>query len=188
MTREQKIEAIRAFERERGFPLDSIVNVIIFETAGTISTTIRNRAGSGAVGLFQFMPATLSAMGYTVQQVLGMSFAAQLQLCGQYLAPYDAKLKQTQDPLDFYLAVLYPALMGRTESAIMAARPSVTYTQNIGLDSDGDGTITKADIRAYFEKSVNTYRDNFGMEPVTIKPGNGFVPVLASMAIALIFF
>ena len=178
---------VNEFERAEGFPSGSCLNVFIFESAGTLSTTIKNGAGSGATGIFQVMPKTANDLGYTIAQVEQMTFQQQLELFKKYLTKngYYQKLKTTKDQLDFYLAVLYPALMGKADTAIMARSPSITYNQNSGLDGDKNGVITKADIRRYFYRNVDRYRRNNNLEPVTITATlDTFLPLLILAAFA----
>jgi len=169
MTVTQKAALVTAFERQEGYPVGSLLNVMLFETGGTLRTDIMNAAGSGAVGIIQFMPSTCRALGYTTEQVKRMSFGQQLELVKRYLMPYRAKLLQTKDELDFYLAVLYPALMGKPDTAYMAKDNTTRiYLQNRGLDVDKDGDIQKGDIRKYFYRQVDKLRGNYGLQPVTV--------------------
>lgn len=167
MTQSEKVDIINQFEAAEGYPRGSILNVMIFETAGTLRTDIRNKY-SGAVGLIQFLKSTCTSLGYSVDQVSAMSFTEQIALVKRYLLPYRSKLLLTKDQLDFYLAVLYPALMGKPDSGIMAKKDSIIYSQNNGLDLNHDGVITKADIRHYFYRTVDKFRIQNAMEPVTV--------------------
>jgi hypothetical protein len=98
----------------------------------------------------------------------------------------------TNDPLDFYLAVLYPVLIGKSDSAVMAVKGTKVYTQNSGLDRNKDGKITKGDIRNYFGSTVNAYAasNNIEMEvnfeaSTIIRPLNS---ILIMAAIATYFY
>ena len=178
MTKQQKLDAISAFEKSEGYPSGSLLDVMIFETAGTLSTAIRNKY-SGAVGLFQFMPVTCRNLGYTVEQVASMTFEQQLNLCKRYLLPYRSRLLNTSDRLDFYLAVLYPALIGKPDTAYMAKdRTKQIYIQNRGLDMDKDGDIQKGDIRNFFYKTVNSYRSRNGLPVLTVTAIGSFIVLL----------
>lgn len=155
MTVSEKLSKIRNVEYLLKLPKDSLVNTIIFETAGTLSTSIQNK-NTKATGLIQFMPSTASSLGYTIDQIKAMSFDEQLKLVVKYFKN-SGKLKQAQqsgDPLDVYLIVLYPALVGRSDTAVMGMKGSKTYLYNIGLDIDKDGDIEKGDIRKVFNKTV----------------------------------
>lgn len=180
LTQSQKIDLINAKERAYGFPLGSVLNVIIFESAGTLSTTVPNAAGSGAIGLFQFMP-----QYYPVQTLLKMSFEEQLDYgFKNVLGPYKTKLQNTKDQLDFYLAVLYPTLMGKPDTAVFADKRlnPTRYVQNKGLDINNDGVVTKADIRRYFYKKVDGFRVKNSLEGITVTANAGTFTMLLLMA------
>lgn len=109
--------------------------------------TVRNAAGSGAIGLIQFMPSTLKSMGWTVDQAAAMTAVEQLDLVRQYFEPYGGRLKTLSD---VYMAILWPAGIGKPEDFVLwssAGRPT-TYAQNAGLDINRDGLITKAEAAA----------------------------------------
>lgn len=169
MTFGEKIKAINEFEKKEGYPINSLLKPMLFETAGTLSTSIVNPL-SGAVGLIQFLPITLSGLGFNVAAAKSMTFEEQLCLVKKYLAPYKSKLLATKDPIDFYLSILYPALIGKSDSSIMASSGSKTYTQNKGLDYNKDGVITKGDIRLYFNSAVNRIAKRKGITFPTAFP------------------
>src|SRR5688572_20617549 len=117
MTFQERVKLINDFERVEGYPKDSLLKSILFETAGTLSTTIQNQY-SGAIGLIQWLPSTLVPFSLTVNAVRSMNFLQQLNLIRTCLKPYRTKLLNSSDPLDFYLAILYPALIGKPDSTI----------------------------------------------------------------------
>lgn len=115
-----------------------------FESGESFSPAVRNGAGSGAVGLIQFMPATARALGTTANALAAMTAVEQLDWVQKYFAPYRRRLHTLSD---LYMAILWPAAVGKPESAWLwskAARPT-TYRQNAGLDANKDGVITKAE-------------------------------------------
>lgn len=176
--KKENIELIRQYEKSVGLPPDSLLKVALFETAGTLDPAIRNKY-SGAVGVIQFMPSTLKGMGYTTEQVAKMSMQDQLKLADKYFRSngYLAKMIASKDPLDVYLAVLYPKLMGKPDSAIMAMKGGKTYLQNSGLDIDKDGDIERGDIRKSFDRAVSR-----------IMTRNKIVSVVSSNSTLLILF
>jgi len=140
-----------------------LASVINFETGGTFSTTVENKAGSGAVGLIQFMPSTARALLGTateseaVGRLKAMSFSEQLELVKQYFAPYIGKLRSLEDT---YLAVFYPAFIGKPSDAVLGHAPDAIYTQNAGFDTSGKGFVTKEDITTKIRQvlaSVESY-------------------------------
>lgn len=115
-----------------------------FESAETFSPSIRNAAGSGATGLIQFMPATARGLGTTTNNLAALTAEQQLDYVKKYFAPYRGRLRTLSD---VYMAILWPAAIGKSESSALwsrAGRP-VTYRQNAGLDANRDGVITKAE-------------------------------------------
>lgn len=134
-----------------------------WESGETFSPSIRNGAGSGATGLIQFMPSTALAYWYTPAQIAKMTAAQkkangiaccdklakmtaeeQLDYVEEYFMPYKGRLKNLGD---MYLAILWPAGIGKADSWVLwekDERPT-TYRQNIGLDVNKDGAITRGE-------------------------------------------
>ncbi|WP_041598720.1 peptidoglycan-binding protein [Hahella chejuensis] len=136
---------------------DYLMACMAFETGETFSPSITNAAGSGAIGLIQFMPSTAKALGTSVQALKGMSAVQQLKYVEKYFSPYQGRLQNLED---VYLAVLYPAAVGMNPSQALFRRGTLTYTQNSGFDKNKDGIITPAEIslkvRAAYEKGLTT--------------------------------
>jgi len=126
-----------------GLDPDWLATIIQFESGGSFSPSKKNAAGSGATGLIQFMPATAEGLGTTTDALAAMSFAEQLEYVKRYFQPWASRIKSLDDA---YLAVLYPAFIGRADDAVLGASGSTIYEQNKGFDRDGKGYITKADI------------------------------------------
>lgn len=121
--------------------------VIAFESGRTFRPDIRNAAGSGATGLIQFMPSTARGLGTSTDELALMSAEDQIRYVYKYLLPYKGRM---QTLADVYMAVLWPAAIGKPEAAALWSTVShpTTYRQNAGLDIDGDGVITKAEAAA----------------------------------------
>ncbi len=116
-----------------------LMAVMSFESGGTFSPSVKNAAGSGATGLIQFMPSTAKGLGTTVQALAAMSAEEQLDYVARHFAPYKNRLKTIEDT---YMAVLYPAAIGKGPAHVMFRKGTKVYDQNRGLDKDGDGLIT----------------------------------------------
>lgn len=111
----------------------------------------------GASGLIQFMPATARALGTTVQAIRAMTGVEQLDLVQKFYAPLARRIR-AQSPGDYYMATFLPGYLGASPSTVLGEQGSseilpqtnVTkgkiYDQNRGLDVDGDGRITIADV------------------------------------------
>jgi len=119
-----------------------LMAVMSFESGGTFSPSVKNQAGSGAVGLIQFMPATARGLGTTTEELVGMTAEAQLDFVEKHFKPFKGRLKTLEDT---YMAVLFPRAVGKGNDFVLFERPSVAFTQNRGLDIDGDGRITVFD-------------------------------------------
>lgn len=130
-----------------GADVNDVMSVIAFETGRTFRPGIRNAAGSGATGLIQFMPQTARALGTSTDELARMTAEDQIRYVYKYLLPYKGRLQTLSD---VYMAVLWPAAVGKPEQSVLWSRAShpTTYRQNAGLDVNGDGTITKAEAAA----------------------------------------
>lgn len=142
------LSALVSTAHELGIHPDWLATVISFETAGTFSPSIVNRAGSGAFGTIQFMPRTAQYILKTatpeeaVEKGRAMSFSEQLR---RMVIPY-FKGRTMNSLEDVYLAVFYPAAMNKPGSWVIGAAPSAVYHQNAGFDRDGKGYITRDDV------------------------------------------
>lgn len=140
--------ALVAAANKLGINPDWLATVISFETAGTFSPSIVNRAGSGAFGLIQFMPNTARNLLGTatndeaVRIGKAMSFSEQLS---RMVIPYFSGRKMTSLE-DVYLAVFYPAAMNKPGAWVIGEAPGAVYTQNAGFDKAGKGYITRDDV------------------------------------------
>ena len=52
-------------------PVDFLMSAMAFESGESFSPSVKNAAGSGAVGLIQFMPSTAAALGTTTVEAGG---------------------------------------------------------------------------------------------------------------------
>jgi len=128
---------------------DFLMACIAFETGRTFDPAIRNAAGSGAVGLIQFMPSTAAALGTSTEALERMTGPEQLNYVFNYFEPHRAQLHTLSD---VYMAILWPGAIGKPEGWVLfdqadKAHPKL-YLQNRGLDFNQDGKITKAEAAA----------------------------------------
>lgn len=163
MTTAQKsaVDEILQFERDEGYSPHSLLNVIIFETGGTLSPAAKN-SNSSATGLIQFMEITAIRLGVSTAKLSAMTVKQQLFYVKKYLQPYKAKI-QAGNWLDLYLAVLYPALIGKPDSAVMTRADSMEYRANQGLDFDRNGIITRGEIGQRFKTTVENWKKKNGV-------------------------
>jgi hypothetical protein len=116
-----------------------------------------------AVGLIQFLPHTAADLlglprglpgrdRQAVETLSSMSADEQLDLVEAYLEK--ALGGRPAGLRDTYMAVLYPAAVGRGESYVIARADGATaferavYRQNAPLDANGDGAITAGEAAA----------------------------------------
>ncbi len=134
-----------------------------FESGGTFRADIRNAAGSGAVGLIQFMPQTALMLGTTSEQLAAMSAEDQLNYVWKYLSPQKGRLNNLGD---IYLSILWPAGIGKSDDWVLfaagGARPKL-YLQNKGLDTDHDGAVTRGETIAKVKAKLAE-----GMKPANL--------------------
>lgn len=144
---QQKVEAIE--QRLRMAP-GSLMAVMRFETGGTFDPAERNRAGSGATGLIQFMPSTAKGLGTSTDALAKMSAEDQLEYVEKYFQPYKGKLGTVKDA---YMAVLYPKAIGKPEWYPLFTSGTKAYAQNAGLDRDKKGMVTVGDAVARVQQA-----------------------------------
>ncbi|MBC9904753.1 transglycosylase SLT domain-containing protein [Achromobacter xylosoxidans] len=140
-----------------GIEPDYLMACMAFESAETFSPSIYNAAGSGAVGLIQFMPTTARSLGTATGNLAALSAVDQLDWVEKYFQPYKGRLKTLSD---VYMAILWPAAIGKPESSSLWAqseRPT-TYRQNSGLDANKDGVITKAEAASKVQAKLERGR------------------------------
>lgn len=120
-----------------------------FETGRTFRPDIRNAAGSGAVGLIQFMPQTCAGYGLSVEEMAAMTPEHQLMYVELYFKHWTNKLKNLGD---VYGAILWPAMVGKTDDYVVFDKADVKhpkrYLQNKGLDVNKDGKVTRGEAVA----------------------------------------
>jgi hypothetical protein len=121
-----------------------LMAAMAFETGERFTASVRNKA-SGATGLIQFMPATAKSMGTTVEDLAALTPVQQLSYVRRYLYPYVGRLRTVSD---VYMAILWPAAVGKPEAHVLFAQGKKAYEQNKGLDKNRDGAVTKGEAAA----------------------------------------
>jgi hypothetical protein len=124
---------------------DHLMACMAFESGGSFSPSVRNAAGSGAVGLIQFMPRTAQLLGTDTNKLAAMSAEQQLDYVEAYFKRFKGKIRSLED---LYMAILYPVAVGESNEYVLFQSPSTAYDQNKGLDSNMDGVITKYEATA----------------------------------------
>ena len=122
---------------------NDLLRVMAFETGGTFLPS-QKAAASNGTGLIQFMPNTARELGTSVDSLAAMTRAEQMQYVENYLAP---KLRNVENPgfADLYMAVLWPAAVGKSDDYVLYRRGSRNYQANAPLDTNSDGTVTRGE-------------------------------------------
>ena len=138
-----------------------LLSCMAFETGESFSATVRNAAGSGAVGLIQFMPNTARGLGTTVEYLAQLQPIYQLEYVKRYFKPYANRIKSLSD---MYMAILMPKYIGAPEDTQVFTN-GIMYNQNAGLDRDKDHVVTKAEITALVQAKLDKgMRDVYALE------------------------
>lgn len=149
LTFKSKVKKIAA---DLGVSPDFLMACMAFETGETFSPSIKNAAGSGAVGLIQFMPPTAKWLGTSVDDLAVMSAEEQLDYVEKFFKKFRKNLKTLED---VYLLILYPAAVGKPESYELFKEGTKKYSQNSGFDKNKDGIITPAEISVKVRAAYN---------------------------------
>ncbi|WP_431821323.1 lytic transglycosylase domain-containing protein [Burkholderia sp. F1] len=138
---------------ELGINPSYLMSAMAFETGESFRADIPNAAGSGAVGLIQFMPNTAIGLGTTTAQLAKMTSVDQLDYVKKYFIPRQGQLHTLED---VYCMIFYPSAIGRPNDYIIAHKKKINkkgkevddpiYWQNAGFDTENVGYITKYQI------------------------------------------
>ncbi|HSS18942.1 MAG TPA: peptidoglycan-binding protein [Pyrinomonadaceae bacterium] len=129
-----------------------LMAIMSFESGHSFSPKKKNTA-SGATGLIQFMPKTAIALGTTIAKLEQMTAVEQLDVVAQYFKPFRGRMKTLEDA---YMAVLFPVAVGKGSQFVLFKKPSIQFTQNKGLDINGDGRITVAEAASKVRAGLGT--------------------------------
>jgi hypothetical protein len=113
--------------KEKNVPADSLLTVMQIESGFT--STDQPGKGASAVnsysqasGLNQIIPSTAQSLGYTSQQIQGMT--ASEQMCGPVTAYFrHVTLPEKPSTADLYLANFYPAAVGKSDDYVIGDVP-----------------------------------------------------------------
>lgn len=144
-------DRVRWIADELGFDPNWLMACMAFESAETFRANIRNAAGSGAVGLIQFMPSTAKGLGTSSAELANMSPEDQLKFVYKYFEPFRGRIQSLDD---MYMAILWPKAVGKPDEYQLFVRGGVAYRQNAGLDRNKDGVVTKAETCSKIREKV----------------------------------
>ncbi len=161
-------QAVFALCRQFGWHAEHaswLMACMAFESGRTFSPSVRNAAGSGAVGLIQFMPTTAKWLGTTTENLELLSAESQLYYVGKYFATWAPRIHSLPD---MYMAILLPKYIGQPDDAVLFA-DGESYRQNSGLDANSDGKVTKAEAAGRVIAMLAE-----GLKPGIVAPYEGF--------------
>lgn len=151
------ISGVKAIARKYRMNPNWIMALMNSETGGTFSPNQYNLAGSGAVGLIQFMPSTAATLGTSTSQLASMTNVQQLEWVDKYIGYTMGYLgiSSIKDYDDLYLLIFYPVAIGKPNEWSF---PSSVYSQNKGIDINNDGIITISDFKEWVRKKIPSER------------------------------
>lgn len=148
------------------FDANWLMACMAFETGERFTADVRNPA-STATGLIQFMRDTILALTHTSAQLKAMTSAqkvakgnAELKKLAamtaedqlNYVYKYFRDMIKARGPIrsldDCYMAILWPAGMGKPSEYKLWVKGTSQYAVNAGLDKNKDSVVTKAEAAA----------------------------------------
>jgi hypothetical protein len=159
VSKEFKDKLLVIADDQIGIDPEFLMACMAFESGETFSPSVRNAAGSGAVGLIQFMPQTAALLGTSIEDLAAMTAEQQLDYVDKYFAPHRGRIHNLAD---LYMAILWPAAIGQPDYFVLfdqanAAHPK-QYLQNRGLDFNHDGKVTKSEAAYPVAKKLDKGR------------------------------
>ena len=160
---EKFMSGIADLSEKYNIPQNDILAMMDFETGGTFDPAQKNlgpdgtpETGSGATGLIQFTPKTAEGLGTSTEDLSKMSRSEQLEYVDKH---FETNLKgrlgdEGGDISDLYMSVLFPVAVGKPDDFVLFGKGAMegytgtAYEQNIGLDANKDGSITKVEAAA----------------------------------------
>lgn len=139
---EDFIDGVLWIEAELGLKAENLLACMKFES--NLDPKARNPYSS-ASGLIQFMATTAKNLGTTIESIRTMDAMSQLGYVYRYFKDFkDRGLKLSEwDVADTYMAILWPAGIGKPLDHAIFIKGENTYRVNSGLDKNKDGFVTK---------------------------------------------
>jgi len=144
-------ERVRDIAADIGTDPSGLMACMAFETGRTFSPSVRNPSSS-ATGLIQFMADTARDLGTTVDDLARMTAEDQLEYVHRYFKPFRGRLGSLGD---CYMAILWPAAVGRPDDYVVFSSGKAAYQANAALDIDKDGGVTKSECCAFVERMLS---------------------------------
>jgi len=150
------LDAVKALEDKIGVQRNALLRVMKHESR--LKPYIQNPI-TNATGLIQFMPATATGLGTSINALKRMTGMQQLAYVEKYFKPVFGKAKVIGD---LYMYTFLPAFVNKPDNFELARKGSTQilygkiskgaiYSANPGFDTTKKGYYTVGDIRAYIE-------------------------------------
>lgn len=134
------------------FDANSLMGIIAWESNKTFSPSVRpmrnGKPISSATGLIQFMDATAQELGTTTAKLAAMTAEDQLNYVYRYFLKRIKERGPLRDIADMYMAVLWPAGIGKPSEFALWVKGTQAFAVNSGLDANKDSKVTKAEAAA----------------------------------------
>lgn len=119
----------------------------LVEESGINATAVNS--SSGAYGIGQFLPSTLTTIGYTTAQLQAMNAVEQLDVVEAYIKFWNNTWGRTPGSLgQFFLMFLAPSYMYKDNDTVMYAAGSTAAKGNPNMQDD-NGDITVGSAKKY---------------------------------------
>lgn len=142
------IDGVLWIEDELRLGANALMPCMKFESG--INPKARNPQSS-ASGLIQFMTSTALKLGTTIEAIREMDALHQLNYVYKYFRSFGTDLS-SWTYADCYMAILWPAGVGKPMDYKLFVRGNQNFSVNSGLDGNKDGVVSKAECAARIEQ------------------------------------
>ena len=157
-------DKVKQIGNRLGINPDYLMSCMGFETIYTFNPAIQNSIG--ATGLIQFLPSTAIGLGTTTDTLRKMTAVNQLDYVEKYFVNVIAKSGKLKTLVDVYLAIFYPAAIGKPDSYKFS---DVVERANPVFDSNGDKLLTKKEVADTISKFTVQHSKGTGTPYVSFK-------------------
>jgi hypothetical protein len=133
-----------------------------------------------AVGLIQFMPNIAKSLGTSDVELLGMNRAQQMKYVEKF---YDSVGLPSGATAGMMYAYTFLPGRAKNPSGVLTVAGESYYNSNRGLDLDGDGRITVADLDARIAKKAAEYGLGTGAPTAVAQAPAGTTPAAAAAGV-----
>ena len=152
----EKKQTLEFAARELEIDPAHLAQLIDFESGRTWDPAVKNKAGSGATGLIQFMPETAKRLGITTDELEEMDFNEQMEYVINYVKMVERDTGiDIKSAGDIAMSIFFPAAVGKPNDWSIVDwyrrnKPGSVekfITQNPGIETRGD-YLKKAGIQS----------------------------------------